>query len=416
MNHVLRTSPSLPTLLGLVLPSFAGPAQDWVIPSGLHVQYDTRDGPVLVDRLIIERDAILSIVGRGRFLLTARRSVDVAGTLDLCGTDNPGVGTIGTANIPEPGANGGPEGRRGGVGSWQTGQSTPRGGEGEGWIFNGGFEDGGQGGESGYSANGKVFRRAAGGGGGAFGPDRPSENTGALNGLVASPGFSGGPPPGLGAESQTTTAQGGAPGEGPFRDGDPANDFWGRKRTNQGVVQGELSQPRGGAGGGAGGDAVNSNSFPLIPFVPSGDEKGSGGGGGGGLGSIITNRFVLEQGGRVLANGGSGGGGENTNFFDRIGGGSGGGSGGMLVIQARLFDLRLAELNSLQAVGGRGGVGADNSHDVTGAGGDGGPGLIQLHTAGGSRQSILLPANQSLEDLSLPDAHVLLPARVPAGL
>ena len=411
MTHPIR--PFLtPLWLGLATSvSWAATPQDWTIPAGLTVQYDTEGGPIVVDRLTIEPGATLEIVGGQPFSLLARHALRVAGTLDFSGQDNRGVGTLGTANIPEPGADGGPGGMAGGTGSHQTDQSTARGGKGWGWDPNLRADEGGMGGESCYATGGREFRRAAGGGGGVFGPDRPSEAIGGLRGLVAMPGFEGGPPPGLGAESQSTTAQGGEVGVSTrFLDGNPGNDFWGRKRTEQGILRGELGAPIGGAGGGAGGDAVTSDSFPLIPFVPSGDEKGAGGGGGGGLGSILAGRVVIEGEGQILANGGSGGGGENTVFFDRVGGGSGGGSGGMLLIHARLFDFRDASANALQAVGGRGGQGADNDFDVTGAGGDGGPGLIQLHTHGGSSASILLPLGLSLEDVSLPDAHVLLPA------
>ena len=411
MTHSIRTFLT-PLLLGFAASAtWAASPQDWTIPAGLTVQYDTENGPVAVDRLTIEPGATLEIVGPRAFRLLARDSLHIAGTLDFSGQDNRGVSTLGTANIPEPGAAGGPGGLAGGVGSHQTSQSTARGGPGLGWDPQLPIDEGGRGGETSYSNAGREFRRAAGGGGGVFGPDRPSEASGGLRGLVAMPGFEGGPPPGLGAESQSTTAQGGDVGVSTrFLDGDPDNDFWGRKRTERGILRGELGAPIGGAGGGAGGDAVNSDSFPLIPFVPTGDEKGAGGGGGGGLGSLLANRIVIEGAGQILANGGSGGGGENTVFFDRVGGGSGGGSGGMILIHARLFDFRDAAINALQAVGGRGGQGADNAFDVTGAGGDGGPGLIQLHTYGGSSASILLPLGRSLDELCLPDAHVLLPA------
>ena len=107
---------------------------------------------------------------------------------------------------------------------------------------------------------------------------------------------------------------------------------------NEAIVQGELDSVGAGSGGGAGGDAVNSNSFPLIPFNPAGDEKGAGGGGGGG-GLEILAIGLIQIGddsftGSLAAEGGSGGGGENTGFFDRIGGGSGGGSGGHIILSS----------------------------------------------------------------------------------
>ena len=79
----------------------------------------------------------------------------------------------------------------------------------------------------------------------------------------------------------------------------------------------------------------------------------------------------------------------------------------MLVIEALLIDLSAATPGSLSARGGDGGMGANNNPLIDGSGGDGGPGLIQLHIP--STGQILLPGNLSLEQLSAPDAHVLLP-------
>ena len=227
-------------------------------------------------------------------------------------------------------------------------------------------------------------------------------------GLIALRGWPGGAL-GTGAISQSARAQGGDAGASYFSDGSPDNDFWGHRLTAGGVVAGELGLPVGGSGGGAGGDAVNSATFPLIPFIPTGDEKGAGGGGGGGLGLVLTQRFVIGPQGAVRADGGDGGGGENTNYFDRVGGGSGGGSGGMLMVQAVEFDLSEAHTDSITALGGEGGQGAGNKYKVDGAGGQGGPGLLQFHTPDGTDAAISLPAGQSLEALTSPDAHVLLP-------
>jgi hypothetical protein len=91
-------------------------------------------------------------------------------------------------------------------------------------------------------------------------------------------------------------------------------------------------------------------------------------------------------------------------FF--IAGSSGGGSGGMLILEADLVDLGQAGAGALSAVGGRGGLG-DETTDWSN-GGDGGPGLIQVHVADAATQ-LVLPAGSALADVSAPNGHVLLP-------
>ncbi len=104
-------------------------------------------------------------------------------------------------------------------------------------------------------------------------------------------------------------------------------------------------------GGGGGGDAIPSVTFPSIPFGPSSDEKGAGGGGGGGLGILISSYIGIGPTGHIRADGGNGGAGENTFFFNRVGGGSGGGSGGSIVLQAHTIDLSQASDGALTALG-----------------------------------------------------------------
>lgn len=87
----------------------------------------------------------------------------------------------------------------------------------------------------------------------------------------------------------------------------------------------------------------------------------------------------------------------------------GGGSGGMIVLDAQRIDLTQASPNALDALGGPGGVGA--GPDGAGAGGDGGPGLVQLHVPDPTRD-VELPPGVPLADLTAPDAHVLLPAKL----
>ena len=152
------------------------------------------------------------------------------------------------------------------------------------------------------------------------------------------------------------------------------------------LVTGELTKLWAGAGGGAGGDAVRSASFPLTPFLITGDEKGCGGGGGaGGLRILAIGDVIIEATASVAANGGAGGGGENTYFFDRVGGGSGGGSGGHIVIStAGNIILEGGDLSTyptigvyyndsdsghvarnVSALGGQGGAGSNNRGGAT---------------------------------------------------
>ena len=196
---------------------------------------------------------------------------------------------------------------------------------------------------------------SCGGGGGAFGPSIPNSSE---VGARAEDGCDGAATA-FGALTSVLIPAGGLAGTGAFVDADPRNDFFGRKLTPTGLLVGKLLATPAGTGGGAGG------------------------------------------------------GGENTSFFDRIGGGSGGGSGGQLILQARLFDFSTADPNAIRAIGGAGGVGADNSDTaLIGCGGDGGPGVVQVHTVNGTESSILLPPGMTLGDITIPDAHVLLPEAI----
>ncbi len=412
------------------------------------------NGVVDIRNMYVPASTRLIIQGPNTCTILATGTVTVLGEISVRGSDNPGVGTLNTTNQPESGAKGNAGGGDGGVGSFLTSQSTPQGGAGQGAfnVPNGG----GEGGETSYAKNTKDGRRGAGGGGGAFGPDILFDY-GGNNGQVLVPvqslvGFdiergAGGGADGLGAVSQSARAKGGDPGPSPFIDLTGANDFYGTLLLSTGaLVTGELTRTWAGAGGGAGGDAVNSDTFPLDPFQNGGDEKGSGGGGGGGglkilsIGEVIVGSAV--QAGSLAAEGGTGGGGENVIFFDRVGGGSGGGAGGHIIVSSAdkitiygnavdsgpWYGDNVNKLNhsprAISALGGQGGAGNtswgganengaqpwrcdripwDNlpfsdqppqglgcfkslpdindlvEGPVVGAGGDGSPGLIQLH-------------------------------------
>jgi hypothetical protein len=150
-------------------------------------------------------------------------------------------------------------------------------------------------------------------------------------------------------------------------------------------VAGELPSRRGGQGGGAGGNAVNSLTFPNPGYANS-DRSGAGGGAGGGLLEIYCWGPIDLTNGVLTANGGNGAGGENTIGLDRLGGGSGGGSGGMIRVQSNeVVNLTNA---SLLARGGSRGPGAfefvtdpipPSVPTGMGHGGRGGKGIVQVH-------------------------------------
>jgi hypothetical protein len=261
---------------------------DWFIPPGVEFILDTTsttitggpggdptsqqaviNGVVNVRDLFVPANSALRIQGPKICTILATGSVTIEGAVSVNGASNRGVGTLGTANLPEPGAAGNGGGGRGGTGSFLTNQSTPRGGRGSGPF--GISSGGGDGGESAYnSSTDPNVRRGAGGGGGSFGPDvyyrfvgnpTPEVRCQEVVGLDGEPGFGGGVEPGKGAESQTDRAQGGSLGVRPFFDGNPANDFFGKMLAADGtLVVGELDGVWAGGGGGAGGDAIMSDT------------------------------------------------------------------------------------------------------------------------------------------------------------
>jgi hypothetical protein len=376
---------------------------DWVVRSGEIFLFDTSgtsvpggpngtptaiqtsaNGFVEVRDLIVEPGGELRVQGPNPFRVCASRDVVVRGVLRLNGFDGKDVATLNTGHIPEVGAAGGPAGGAGGNASEVTDGSTPRGGTGKGPT---GLLEGAQGGESAYAPPdlGKDARRPGGGGGGRFAADQ-----GAYVATDGSPGH----PSSTGAESGLSPAAGGVPGAGPFVDGDPDNDFFGKQVVREGsdgvleLVQGELTGLQGGYGGGGGGDAVPSDVFPQPQWNPASDEKGGPGGGGGGVARIRAfGRIVIGRAGKIASRGGQGGVGENTLFLDHVGGTGGSGSGGMVVLetptQIDFTDGDPAGRNLRPFVDARGiegkigpvsgGVPLGVSH-----GGDGGPGLIEL--------------------------------------
>lgn len=436
-------------------------AFDWVIPAGTTISLNTSGsqqitggnlganpetglftpsktqtitgGLVNVRHLRIDAGATLRVTGSNPLVLQATGKIIINGLFDISGVDSKDVATLDTGNQPEPGGVGTAGGGTGGTGSFLTATSTPQGGNGFG-AFNV-PNLGGRGGESGFdpgATNNVANRRPGGGGGGAFGADEPGTppagSTTQTNLLVANPGR----PGSVNARGAlddgipNNPPQGGLPGPRPFFDGVAANDFFGTRfnQTTGEITLGELTQPWAGSGGGAGGDACLGPTFPTPMWTFSSDEKG--GGGGGGAGSMLLQALddiVFGAAGRITCNGGRGASGENTNFLDRVGGGGGGGSGGHVILQAgdkiNFLAVPAANQDSISARGGKYGLGdgafppGNTEQDATNAGGQGGAGIIQLHTLSGS-----VGTNPALNDIlvngtlaarTAPDPFVLVP-------
>ena len=174
-----------------------------------------------------------------------------------------------------------------------------------------------------------MYRGGAGGGGGGFGSDGADGDDGDNNAK--------------GALTDTSPPVGGSPGPAVFQDGAATNDFFGVRQgydslgmPNGLFESGELVRPRGGQGGGAGGDAIKGSGFPDDSAWKQ-NEQGAGGGAGGGV-VIIRALGTIQIGssGRISADGGAGAKGSRpqNGGFQIIGGCSGGGSGGMLVLES----------------------------------------------------------------------------------
>jgi len=329
---------------------------DWVVRDGEIFIFDTLSTPIvggpngvptavqvcvggIVDlrNLVIEEGGEIRVQGPNPMRILATGDVIIRGDFDVSGFNARDVVTLNTGNQPEIGGAGVGGGGRGGLGNPVLTNSSPRGGRGNGPF--GEIGTGGEGGESGYAPSnlGVDARRPGGGGGGRFARDQLG---GSGPGLTATAGTNG-HPLSTGAESGTHPARGGAAGVGPFVDPKPGNDFFGVRPVAtqhgqlQGLVRGELPSLWAGYGGGGGGNALPSSTFPTPNWTPSSDEKaGAGGGGGGALHVQALGRIVFGAHGQILSTGGRGGTGENTNFLDHIGGTGGAGSGGHVVLES----------------------------------------------------------------------------------
>lgn len=428
-----------------------------------HYEQDALNGVLQVRDLEVPASSTLLIQGPNAAKILATGDVLIEGRISVNGSNATPVFTLNTPFQPESGGSGQGGGGDGGVGSFLTTQVTPRGGNGEGPY--GAANLGGSGGEAGWSNSPGVTRRGGGGGGGVLGHDQvvdmgsgiycPEQTIYGLDGESGFPGV-----PGAQSSQGAHTPWGGPRGAGPFGHlPGVTNDFWGRKiRDFEGgspeLVTGELTRLTPGSGGGAGGDSTYvppGNVYPPANLINNHNDKGAGGGGGAGALSIFAlGDIAFGPAGRITAVGGFGTGGENIPGADRIGGGSGGGSGGHIVLQSagRVDFSRTPPLfRAIDARGGQGGegagglggannselavimndakhIGANNGVDnpwefldpvcfaaqtgtgvVVGAGGDGGPGLVQIHVEDLDTDIIYASDQSSVYGLSRPVPH-----------
>lgn len=382
---------------GAGLPAF-------VVPAGTTQIYDTDlQGTLLASDVILETGSTLDVRGSQPLLIIAEGRIILDGSILANGQPGvsvvpPGLGIISSVD-PWPGAPAQVGGGAGGSSSETLLGSTPKGGDAPGI-------GGGRGGASGFTpSNSALLQLGGSGGGGRFAADDPVPS----DGLQALPGGSGAVNA-TSAISGFNAPEGGAAGSPVFVDGNPDNDFFGYGLDPlTGVpILGELAAPRGGFGGGAGGDAILSGAFPQIPWNVDQEWQGGPGGGGGGLVALFAREIAVGPEGRIEANGGYGGRGEYAPpSLLSLGGCGGGGSGGMILMQAGSFDLTAAPANCFRALGGSGTYYDLSDLSPGPISGNGGAGLIQLHV--GSGEDIRLPQGQALASYSTPDAKQLLP-------
>jgi len=433
---------------------------DWVVRTGEVFFFDTTltsivggpngiptaiqnavNGVVDVRNLIIEPGGTIRVQGPNPMRVLATGTVTIRGRLDLSGFRGRDVATLNTGNQAEPGGAGVAGGGSGGTGNPVTDASTPRGGSGTG-PFGSLGNGGGQGGESGYapSVSGKNARRPGGGGGGAFAGNFAGSPVAGPTQATAASGGNPGNVNGTGALSGMNPAAGGAAGASIFTDEKPGNDFFGVRvlrgpAGSLSLMRGELPGLWAGSGGGAGGNAVPSATFPNPNWTIATDEKGgSGGGAGGALQIQALGSIVFGGAGEIVADGAVGGTGENTNFLDHIGGTGGGGSGGHVVLESAtgvdftdgganpsaLPRAWISALGPVKRTGPLADVEAccrQNSN-----GGAGGPGVIQLHVPDAlsvpgpdpQQTDVIVSANvaalrRPLRSVAAPEPWVLLP-------
>jgi len=413
------------------------------------LQQFTLGGVVDVHDFIILPNAMLRVIGPNPFIVNATGEIRIEGTLDISGVAGKDVATLNTGSQPEIGGAGVCGGGGGGGTSEVRGNSTPRGGRGES-PFGVGL-GGGEGGESGYSTIGNLSsnRRAGGGGGGRFNTDQSDLDATSVTGSDSTKGMAAGVggaghDNAAGAVTGILPAPGGLPGSGPFQDADARNNFFGARAdvvssvlvdgsapvivSQGGLIPGELIGIHAGYGGGGGGDSIRGPGFPTPNWTVSSDEKGGGGGGGAGalrLRALGPIRFVGFN-SLILCKGAVGGFGET-----RLGGYGGSGSGGHVILESATnirFELppvvdRADDMRRHVFIDARGVKGKQRTPEGISDGGEGGPGVIQLHVPDAvspphedaKLTDLVLPVG-TLEELTAGDSEVLLEVMRPAGV
>lgn len=369
-------------------------------PGGAQLLPQTVSGGVLEVRdLVVHLGGVLKAHGPNPLIVRATRDITILGRVDVSGEDATDFDPA--LPLEELCGRGGPGAGSGGIPQSNQNGSVALGGAGE--APEGTPGQGGFGGESAYGPQSISWMIGGGGGGGCLAP-------GANGAAVPLGPANNGHPLVLSAADGTMGPSGGNIGPTPFEDGDLSNDFCGRQLdTFVGVVtDGELLEPFGGCGGGAGGDSIISAQFPN-PVSPSGEYRGGAGGGGGGVLLLVAREDIrFGSNARMFANGGAGAQGQAFSANLRLGGSGGGGSGGWIQMEAGgEIDLRLLGFEAIEARGGPGAPGGGDNKDI-GRGGEGSPGVVQIHVANPD-EDLLLPFGAKLGSRCDPNPWTLSP-------
>lgn len=376
-------------------------------------QQSISGGIINVRNLLLDEGVTLTLAGPLPIQIFATESVTINGRINFNGPDADDVIQLKSANLAQPGGVGAGGSGRGGFGSPVTTGSSATGGQGfppAGFLGSGGF-----GGETSFkSGTNWLQRRAAGGGGGSF-ADPELETVLTLKTEVGMNGS----PNAQGAVSFATPPTGGAVGIGAFVNDSNDDNFWGIRELEDGTqIIGELSEPIAGFGGGGGGDSIQEDTFPQVPWKLNEEIRGAGGGAGGGQLQISAiGDITFGPDGQIFVDGGRGARGESSIGINNVAGGSGGGSGGHLILQSAnqvVFQTSGTGKNALRSRGGLGGPGEGPAQgqfsEGTGSGGDGGAGVIQVHVASAGDLVFEGEADgKTLDSVSAPDAFLCLP-------
>jgi len=400
------------------------------------------EGRIYCRNLVLNAGSILRFEGPNPARIFATGFIELRGTIQGLGFDAQDQSSLQSATSIA-GASGNLGGGDGGVASPSNVITQPDIKGGDGFGPNDLANFGGRGGESGYGTVNDVNRRVGGGGGGVTNNQLITAPAQFHSGQGHSPVVNQASPtagnvgttivndnPTTGAKSCVTNISpplGGPVGSTLFLDATPNNNFFGVRQQNPTtLLQGELSEPTTGSGGGAGGDSIRQVNFPA-GFTQSNNMRGASGAGGGGLIELkCLGIFRVIGNGRVTVAGGTGARGEQRPSDPRgVAGGSGGGSGGMIIVEsATSYDFTQAAANPsapntniapvFQAEGGLGGPGANGNGNSYGSdasglagGGNGGHGIVQLHlTSTLIGDDILLrpaPFVQNINQISRPN-------------